>query len=124
MTMPHFPDHPTLEIVLLFRGGGHYSLLRLPHRPGRSGTWRPPKVIDEKEQSWFTTRRGQNALRQEIGKLKKKTQPRADGRIAKARVEDYRKKSAGLGGLFNSAGKKGRRKCTPCSWKTRRWKRR
>jgi len=34
MTMPHFPDHPTLEIVLYSAGGGHYSLLRLPHRPG------------------------------------------------------------------------------------------
>jgi len=105
--MPHFPDHPTLEIVLY--SAAAVIVLFIGYRVGRAfGHMASSKLIDKKEQELFTTQKGFKTLyEQEIGKLKEENAAHAQMvESLKARVEDYRKKAAGLGGLFNSAGKK------------------
>jgi hypothetical protein len=105
--MPHFPDHPTLELVLYSVAG--VILLFLGYRIGRAfGHLAASKTIEKKEQELFTTQKGFKTLyEQEIGKLKEENAAHVQQVEAlKARVEDYRKKAAGLGGLFNSSGKK------------------
>src|SRR5258706_13750811 len=66
------------------------------------------KTIEKKEQDLFTTQKGfKNLYEQEIGKLKEENAAMTQQiQALHARVEDYRKKAAGLGGLFNSGGKK------------------
>src|SRR4051812_43222875 len=107
MTMPHFPDHPTLEIVLYAVAG--VIVLFIGYRIGRAfGHLAASKTIEKKEQKLFTTQRGFKTLyEQEIAKFKADNAAQAqqiESLIAK--VEEYRKKAAGLGGLFNSGGKK------------------
>src|SRR5438477_2033936 len=105
--MPHFPDHPTLEIALYAAAG--VILLFFGYRIGRAfGHLAASKLIERKEQELFTTQKGFKTLyEQEIAKLKEENAGHAqEVETLKARVEDYRKKAAGLGGLFNSGGKK------------------
>jgi cell division protein FtsB len=105
--MPHFPDHPTLELTLYAVAG--VIILFLGYRLGRAfGRLAASKLIDKKEQELFTTQKGFKTLyEQEIAKLKAENTAHAqDVETLKARVEDYRKKAAGLGGLFSSGGKK------------------
>jgi predicted lactoylglutathione lyase len=105
--MPHFPDHPTLEIVLY--SAAAVIVLFIGYRLGRVfGHFAASKAIDKKEQELFTTQKGFKTLyEQEIAKLKEENAAHVQMvESLKARVEDYRKKAAGLGGLFNSAGKK------------------
>ena len=105
--MPHFPDHPTLELILYAAAG--VIILFLGYRLGRAfGHLAASKLIDKKEQELFTTQKGFKTLyEQEIAKLKTENIAHAqDVETLKARVEDYRKKAAGLGGLFSSGGKK------------------
>jgi cell division protein FtsB len=66
------------------------------------------KTIEKKEQDLFTTQKGfKNLYEQEIEKLKaENTSKTQQVESLEARVEDYRKKAAGLGGLFSSGGKK------------------
>jgi hypothetical protein len=106
-TMPHFPDHPTLEIVLYATAGA--IVLFIGYRIGRAfGHLAASKTIEKKEQELFTTQRGFKTLyEQEIAKFKADNAAQAQQiESLIARVEDYRKKAAGLGGLFNSGGKK------------------
>jgi cell division protein FtsB len=105
--MPHFPDHPTLELTLYAAAG--VIILFLGYRLGRAfGHLAASKLIDKKEQELFTAQKGFKTLyEQEIAKLKAENTTHAqDVETLKARVEDYRKKAAGLGGLFSSGGKK------------------
>src|SRR5438477_13192107 len=105
--MPHFPDHPTLEIALYAAAG--VILLFFGYRIGRAfGHLAASKLIERKEQELFTTQKGFKTLyEQEIAKLKEENAGHTQNvETLKARVEDYRKKAAGLGGLFSSGGKK------------------
>src|SRR5437868_6130414 len=105
--MPHFPDHPTLELTLY--AAGAVIILFLGYRLGRAfGHLAASRLIDKKEQELFTTQKGFKTLyEQEIAKLKEENASMAQQiQTLNARVEDYRKKAAGLGGLFNSGGKK------------------
>src|SRR5256885_9108067 len=105
--MPHFPDHPTLELTLY--AAAAVIILFLGYRLGRAfGHLAASKLIDKKEQELFTTQKGFKTLyEQEIAKLKSENTAHAqEVETLKARVEDYRKKAAGLGGLFSSGGKK------------------
>jgi len=105
--LPHFPDHPTLELVLYASAG--VIVLFIGYRLGRAfGHMAASKSIEKKEQELFTTQKGfKNLYEQEIGKLKEENAAMTQQiQGLHARVEDYRKKAAGLGGLFNSGGKK------------------
>jgi hypothetical protein len=66
------------------------------------------KAIGQKEQELFTAQRGfKNLYEQELAQLKQENEKLADQvKTLTAKVEDYRKKAAGLGGLFNSGGKR------------------
>jgi hypothetical protein len=105
--MPHFPDHPTLEIVLY--SAAAVVILFVGYKLGRVfGYLAAGKLIDKKEQELFTTQKGFKTLyEQEIAKLKEENAAHVlKAQTLEARVEDYRKKAAGLGGLFHSGGKK------------------
>ncbi len=104
--MFHVPNTP-LEIVV-------YSLtaivlLFLGYRAGR---WASVSVaaaqIAQKEQDLFTAQRGFKQLYEaELERVSaERDRHRADLDVAHKRVEDYRKKAAGFGGLFGRRGSK------------------
>jgi cell division protein FtsB len=99
--------NPTLDAVLYILGG--LALLYLGYRVGRSvGTLTASKLIAAKEQELFTTQRGfKNLYDQELTKLKEENATLTDKvKTMETRVEEYRKKAAGFGGLFSGGGKK------------------
>jgi cell division protein FtsB len=105
--MPHLPNNPTLELILYICAA--VVVLFVGYRIGRAfGHLAAKRVIDQKEQELFTTQKGfKNLYEQEIAKLKEENASMTHQiETLNARVEDYRKKAAGLGGLFNSGGKK------------------
>jgi cell division protein FtsB len=84
-------------------------LLALGYRVGRwIGTLTAAKLIDAKEKELFTTQRGFKQLyEQEVAQLKSSNAQLAEQvKAMEARVEEYRKKAAGYGGLFGSGGKR------------------
>jgi hypothetical protein len=104
--MPHF-DNPTLEVILYCVAG--VALLVLGYRVGRLiGRASTAKDIATKEQELFTAQKGFKTLyEQELATAKAETeQLREQVKVLGARVEEYRKKAAGLGGLFGSGGKR------------------
>jgi hypothetical protein len=106
--MPHLPpEYRTLEVLLYAAAG--LLILFVGYRIGRAfGHLRASKLIDRKEQELFTTQKGFRTLyEQELATLKAdKAQLAEQVRILEQRVEEYRKKAAGLGGLFSSSAKK------------------
>ena len=105
--LPHFPDHPSLELILYSAAG--VIVLFIGYRLGRAfGHMAAAKSIEKKEQELFTTQRGfKNLYEQEIVTLKEANASQIQQiQTLTARVEDYRKKAAGLGGLFSSSGKR------------------
>ena len=99
--------NPRLDIVLYSVTG--LIVLFIGYRLGRMiGSLAASRVIALKEQELFTTQKGfkslyeqeLNNLRLENAKLTEQVQ------TLNARVEEYRKKAAGFGGLFSSGGKK------------------
>jgi cell division protein FtsB len=99
--------NPTLDAVLYSLAG--LALLYLGFRVGRSvGTLTASKLIAAKEQELFTTQRGFKTLYdQELAKLKEDNATLTEKvKTMEVRVEDYRKKAAGFGGLFSGGGKK------------------
>src|SRR6266705_2623802 len=103
---------PHLENVLVERGiyiAGAVLILYLGFRFGKAlGSLASSKLIAQKEQELFTAQRGFKTLYEtELTNIKsenEKLQQQVTQMTAK--VEDYRKKAAGLGGLFSSGGKK------------------
>jgi len=97
----------TLDVILYSIGG--VFLLFLGYRIGR---WIEAiikaKHIASREQELFTTQRGFKTLyEQELAKLKEENAQLTETvKTMEARVEDYRKKAAGFGGLFSGGGKK------------------
>jgi cell division protein FtsB len=99
--------NPTLDAVLYSLAG--LALLYLGYRVGRSiGMLTASKLIAAKEQELFTTQRGFKTLYdQELAKLREDNATLTEKvKSMEVRVEDYRKKAAGFGGLFSSGGKK------------------
>jgi DNA repair exonuclease SbcCD ATPase subunit len=98
--------NPTLDLVLYILAG--VAVLFLGYRIGR---WIEAivkaKHIAGKEQELFTTQRGFKQLyEQELAKLKEDNAGLLEKvKTLEARVEEYRKKAAGFGGLFGG-GKK------------------
>jgi cell division protein FtsB len=104
--MPHF-QYNTMEIVLLCVAG--VVLLVLGYRVGRAiGGMSASKLISEKEQELFTAQKGfKNLYEQELTTLRATNeQLKTQAEVLTQRVEDYRKKAAGFGGLFSSGGKR------------------
>ena len=104
--MPHF-QYNTMEVVLLCVAG--VVLLVIGYRVGRViGGLSANKRISDKEQELFTAQKGFKTLyEQELAALRTSNeQLKAQVESLTQRVEDYRKKAAGFGGLFSSGGKR------------------
>jgi hypothetical protein len=104
--MPHF-DQGALEVVLY--GVAAVALLFAGYKLGRLiGSSSASRAIADRERELFTAQKGfKNLYEQELAHV------RAENEQFKLRVvqmntkiEEYRKKAAGLGGLFSSGGKK------------------
>jgi cell division protein FtsB len=103
--MPHF-SNATLEIVLYSAAG--LAILLFGYRLGRLfGALRASKEIARKEDELFTAQKGFKQLyEQELATLKQQnTQLGEQAKTLNTRVEEYRKKAAGFGGLFSSGNK-------------------
>lgn len=104
--MPHF-QYNTLETVLLCVAG--VLLLFAGYRTGRLfGSLSASRQLAQKEQDLFTAQKGFKTLyEQELTAAKAEAaQFREQVQTLTQRVEEYRKKAAGYGGLFNSGGKR------------------
>src|SRR5687767_700480 len=106
--MPHLPpEYRTLEIILYAAAAA--VVLFLGYRFGRTVGWfTAMRMLDKKEQELFTTQKGFKTLyEQEISILKGDNDKLNEQvRLLNHRVEEYRKKAAGLGGLFGSSSKR------------------
>jgi cell division protein FtsB len=104
--MPNF-SNPTLEVILYAVAAA--VLLFVGYRAGRLfGAIASSKALSQKEQELFTAQKGfKNLYEQELAALKAENAKLVDQvKGLTGRVEDYRKKAAGFGGLFNSGGKR------------------
>jgi len=104
--MPHF-DQGALEVVLYGIAG--VVLLIVGYRFGRLiGSSSASRTIAAKEQELFTAQKGFKQLyEQELASVKAENDLlKVKAEQMAGKVEEYRKKAAGLGGLFNSGGKK------------------
>ena len=104
--MPHF-QYNTMEIILLCGAG--VVLLVAGYRFGRMlAGFAAVKAIAAKEQELFTAQKGFKTLyEQELASSRVEAARLKDEVAAlNQRVEEYRKKAAGYGGLFNSGGKR------------------
>ena len=99
--------NPTIDIVLFVIAG--VFLLFLGYKAGRAvASIQSSRALAQREQELFTTQRGFRTLyEQELNSLKAENAKLAEQvQTLTARVEEYRKKAAGFGGLFTSGGKK------------------
>jgi hypothetical protein len=104
--MPHF-QYNTLEIVLLCVAG--VVLLFIGYRTGRLlGALSAAKRLSQKEQELFTAQKSfKNLYEQELAAARAETdQLKEQVQALTNRVDEYRKKAAGYGGLFSSGGKR------------------
>ena len=104
--MPHAAN-PTLDLVLYSLAG--LVLLVVGYRVGRFiGALVSQKLIQSKEQDLFTAQKGFKQLYEtELTNLKTENARLAEQvQTLTNRVEEYRKKAAGFGGLFSSGGKR------------------
>jgi hypothetical protein len=104
--MPHFQNQ-TLECVLYTVAA--VMILALGYQIGRwIGALAAAKKISAKEQDLFTAQKGFKQLYEtELANVKQQNATLVEeNKSLVARVEEYRKKAAGFGGLFNSGGKK------------------
>jgi cell division protein FtsB len=96
-----------LDLVLYSLAG--LVLLVIGYRVGRMlGTLASQKLIQSKEQDLFTAQRGFKQLYEsELANLKSDNAKLTEQvQTLTNRVEEYRKKAAGFGGLFSSGGKR------------------
>ena len=106
LRMPHF-DSGTLEVILYSIAG--ILLLVAGYRLGRMiGAASAKRSIAAREQELFTAQKGFKTLyEQELANVKaENAQLKAKVEQMDVKVEEYRKKAAGLGGLFSSGSKK------------------
>jgi cell division protein FtsB len=103
--MPHFSNQ-TLEVVLYCVAAA--LILFVGYRGGRLfGALRASKEIARKEEELFTAQKGFKSLyEQELATLKQQNATLTEQvKALNTRVEEYRKKAAGFGGLFSSGNK-------------------
>ena len=99
--------YTTPEIVIFSCAAA--ILLFLGYRFGRwVGTLSSAKQLDTKDKEHFTATRGFKQLYEtEVSQLKDENQKlAAQVESLNVKVEEYRKKAAGFGGLFNAGGKR------------------
>ena len=104
--MMQYFDSP-VELVLW--GVGAALLVFVAYRLGRTfGRYAASAEIARKEQELFTAQKGFKQLyEQELAAIKAENeQLKAQAVQTTAKIDEYRKKAAGLGGLFSSGGKK------------------
>ena len=104
--MPHF-DRGLLEVVLYSIAG--IALLIAGYRLGRLvGRRAGMKAVQLREQELFTAQKGfKNLYEMELAHVREENEElKAKVEQMNTKVEEYRKKAAGLGGLFSSGGKK------------------
>jgi cell division protein FtsB len=102
--MPHYS---TMELIIFCLVA--VGLLSIGYRLGRwIGSLAAAKQLDARDKDHFTAQKGFKQLyEQEAIQLKERNEIlAAQVEALSARVEDYRKKAAGLGGLFSSGGKR------------------
>jgi hypothetical protein len=105
--MPPTTHNVVIDEILYGLAG--LILLWLGYQIGRSiASLSASKLIANKEQELFTTQRGFKTLyEQELTNLKTDNATLTDKlKTLEVRVEEYRKKAAGFGGLFSGGGKK------------------
>src|SRR5678809_1568248 len=99
--------NPKIDIVLYSLAG--IVALFIGYQIGRMlGSFRTSRLVAQKEQDLFTAQKGFKTLYEtELNNVKAENTKLSD-QVATltARVEEYRKKAAGFGGLFSSGGKK------------------
>lgn len=103
--MPHL-ENPTVEIILYSVAG--LLILFAGYRIGRLfGALLAAKQIATKEEELFTAQRGFKTLYDaELSTLKQQNaQLQEQAKGMNTRVEEYRKKAAGYGGLFSTGNK-------------------
>src|SRR5215212_6004861 len=106
ISLPKF-DNDTLQVVVY--GVAGLALLIAGYKLGRViGRASAGKTIAQKEQELFTAQKGfKNLYEQEMAKLKADNAHLGEQvKTLTARVEEYRKKAAGFGGLFSGGGKR------------------
>src|SRR3954468_16578722 len=99
--------NPKIDVVLYSLAG--VIALFLGYQIGRMlGSFRTSRLVAQKEQDLFTAQKGFKTLYEtELNNVKADNAKLADQvTTLTARVEEYRKKAAGFGGLFSSGGKK------------------
>jgi cell division protein FtsB len=104
--MPHLP-YNTMEIVFFCIAAA--VLLVAGYRAGRVvGGIAAGRKLAEKEQELFIAQKGfKNLYEQELSTVRAENGTlKAQVEALTQRVDDYRKKAAGYGGLFSSGGKK------------------
>jgi hypothetical protein len=104
--MPQF-DPTTMEVIVY--SAVAILLFYLGYRIGRwLGVLASRKELAQKEQDLFTAQKGFKTLyEQELTTARSENEKLTEQvRLLTVRVEEYRKKAAGLGGLFSSGGKK------------------
>lgn len=105
----HF-DSPLIATLFYAIGGiAVVLLLFVGYKVGRLlGTAASGKTIAQKEQELFTAQKGFKHLYEtEMGSLKQENEALKERvQQLEGRVEEYRKKAAGFGGLFSSGGKR------------------
>jgi uncharacterized membrane-anchored protein YhcB (DUF1043 family) len=104
--MPHFQNE-TLEMIVYVTIG--LVLLAIGYQIGRMiANLTSAKIIAQKEQDLFTSQKGFKQLyEQELATVKADNAKLKDENTSLTnRVEEYRKKAAGFGGLFSSGGKR------------------
>src|ERR1700709_1962474 len=104
--MPHF-SNTNLEIGMYIVAG--VVLILIGYRVGRwIGQVSATRAIAQKEQELFTTQKGFKQLYEQELVTVRATASQLEEQVKAltARVEEYRRKAAGFGGLFNSGGKK------------------
>ncbi len=107
--MVTFESHATEILIYVCLAVAAGLLLVIGYRVGAwMASGRFQRQLDQNQKDLFTTQTGFKKLYEgEIAQLKQQVATvTADNDTLNKRVEDYRKKAAGFGGLFGSGGKK------------------
>lgn len=106
---PQFEPPQWIYFWYVVLGVSAVVLMFLTYKLGRAlGTSSQRKVVQSKEEELFSAQRGfKKVYDEELAALRTENkQLKDDVELLKNRVEEYRRKAAGYGGLFNSGGKR------------------
>ena len=107
--MPEFPNQVVAVLWYVAIGFSALVLMFVAFKTGKLfGAGSKRKEVEQKESELFQAQRGfKQVYDTELTALKEEVeQLRADKKTLEERVEEYRRKAAGYGGLFNAGGKK------------------